>query len=525
MIRRVMALCLAMMPVAAQADWYEADSKHFAVFSNDDPKHLQSYAEQLERFDKAMRVFRGVDDPPVPPVGRVTVFVVKDIAEIQSLAGPNVAGFYRPSVSGPVAFVPRTAPSKTHMTGSRLFTGTSGGAFDLDGDSVLRHEYTHHFMFDNYPTMALPYWFVEGFAEFHGTAMFGADGSVTFGAPPAYRASSLIDRNALSVRDMLTSDSRKIYMDEVSEIYGRGWLLIHYLTFEPSRRGQLGAFLQALNQGKTPIEAAKVFGDLDQLQREMAKQISAAKVDVRTVPASVITIDAVSVRKLGAGEAASMPARIRSKAGVDKSSAPGVLAMARRAAGLAPNDAAAQLELAEAALDAKDNPTALAAADRAIAIAPATEKAFVFKGRAEQEMAKAAKRTDPATWSAVRHSFAQANRLENDDPEPLMLYYRSYAAAGQAPTANAKAGLYHALELLADDSRLRLDVVLQRIADGGYAEAKAALAPIAYAPSHGAKFTTFAADVSTALDSGDKARIDAAVIALKAERDRNERDS
>ena len=214
MIRRVMALCLAMMPVAAQADWYEADSKHFAVFSNDDPKHLQSYAEQLERFDKAMRVFRGVDDPPVPPVGRVTVFVVKDLAEIQSLAGPNVAGFYRPSVSGPVAFVPRTAPSKTHMTGSRLFTGTSGGAFDLDGDSVLRHEYTHHFMFDNYPTMALPYWFVEGFAEFHGTAMFGADGSVTFGAPPAYRASSLIDRNALSVRDMLTSDSRKIYMDE-----------------------------------------------------------------------------------------------------------------------------------------------------------------------------------------------------------------------------------------------------------------------------------------------------------------------
>ncbi|WP_267387713.1 hypothetical protein [Sphingomonas sp. GC_Shp_3] len=125
----------------------------------------------------------------------------------------------------------------------------------------------------------------------------------------------------------------------------------------------------------------------------------------------------------------------------------------------------------------------------------------------------------------MRRSFAQANRLQTEDPEPLMLYYRSFAAAGQAPTANAKAGLYHALDLLADDPRLRFDVVFQRIADGEYPAAKAALAPIAYAPSHGARFTTFAADLSTALDSGDKTRIDTALAALKEQRDRHESDS
>ena len=59
MIRKILALCLAVLPAAAHADWYEADSKHFAVLSNDDPKHLQAYAEQLERFDKAMRLLRG----------------------------------------------------------------------------------------------------------------------------------------------------------------------------------------------------------------------------------------------------------------------------------------------------------------------------------------------------------------------------------------------------------------------------------------------------------------------------------
>ena len=266
MIRKALIALLLVFPGVAHADWYEADSRHFAVLSKDDPKHLQKYAEQLERFDEAMRVLRGIDDPPVAPINRVTVFVVRDATEIESLAGYGVRGFYKADIGGPVAFVPRQAPSKNSFSGSRLFTSTSGGQFDLDGDSVLRHEYAHHFMFDNYPGMALPFWFVEGFAEFHATAIFNDDGSVTFGAPPTYRAASLIDRDRLSVRDMLTSDGRRMDLDEVSEVYGRGWLLIHYMTFAPSRRGQLGSFLRLLNQGKTPVEAAKVFGDLDVLQ-------------------------------------------------------------------------------------------------------------------------------------------------------------------------------------------------------------------------------------------------------------------
>src|SRR4051812_16433686 len=90
MIRRLFAALLLALPGVAHASWYEADSKHFAVMSNDDPQHLQKYAEQLERFDKAMRVFRGIDDPAVAPVNRVTVYVVRDAAEIESLSGYGV---------------------------------------------------------------------------------------------------------------------------------------------------------------------------------------------------------------------------------------------------------------------------------------------------------------------------------------------------------------------------------------------------------------------------------------------------
>ncbi|MFA6031764.1 MAG: hypothetical protein WC889_02555 [Myxococcota bacterium] len=520
MIRKALIALFLVFPGVAHADWYEADSRHFAVLSKDDPQHLQTYAEQLERFDEAMRVLRGIDDPPVAPINRVTVFVVRDAAEIESLAGYGVRGFYRADIGGPVAFVPRQAPSKNSVSGSRLFTDTTGGQFDLDGDSVLRHEYSHHFMFDNYPGMALPFWFVEGFAEFHATAIFNDDGSVTFGAPPTYRAASLIDRDRLTVRDMLTSDGRRMNLGEVSEIYGRGWLLIHYMTFAPSRRGQLGSFLQALNQGKTPIEAAKVFGDLDVLQRELTKWIAAPKITVQTIPADAIKIQPVTVRRLSDGEAAAMPARIRTKAGVDSKAAPSVLAMARKVSDQFPQDVGAQIELAEAALDANDYATARAAADRLIAIAPAVEKAYIFKGRAEMAIAKAAKLTDPATWRELRRNFIKANHIENQDPEALMLFYQSYSAAGQLPTASSKAGLYEALDLLPDEPSVRLAVIFQHIADGEYKKAKAALAPIAYGASHTNRFGRFTAELAEALDSGDKTRIDTAVAALKRERDK-----
>lgn len=520
MIRNLLIALLLTIPGVAHADWYEADSKHFAVLSKDDPQYLQKYAEQLERFDEAMRVLRGIDDPPVSPINRVTVYVVRDASEIESLAGYGVRGFYRADISGPVAFVPRRAPSKTSISGSRLFSETSGGQFDLDGDSVLRHEYSHHFMFDNYPSMALPFWFVEGFAEFHATAIFNDDGSVTFGAPPTYRAWSLLDRDRMTVRDLLTSDGRRLDLAAVDEIYGRGWLLIHYMTFAPNRRGQLGSFLRALNEGKTPITAAKAFGDLDVLQRELSKWMAAPKFPVQTIPSTAIKTQPVVVRKLNEGEAAAMAARIRTKAGVDNKSAPSVLAVARRVANQFPADIGAQLEFAEAAMDAKDYSAARGAADHVIAIAPNAEKAYVFKGRAEMALAKAAKTTDIKTWASVRQSFVKANHLENQDPEPLMLYYQSYAAAGQSPTANSKAGLYKALDLLPDEPRVRLEAVFQLIADSDYGRAKATLAPIAYGGGHTNRFGRFTADLADALDSGDKKRIDAAAAVLKGERDK-----
>jgi hypothetical protein len=48
----------------AAAAWYEAKSRHFIIYSEQRPDELQRYAEDLERFDKAVRILRTIDDPP-----------------------------------------------------------------------------------------------------------------------------------------------------------------------------------------------------------------------------------------------------------------------------------------------------------------------------------------------------------------------------------------------------------------------------------------------------------------------------
>lgn len=77
MIRKLFALLVFLaLPGVAHADWYEASTPHFVVYSNDKPEWAKTFATQLERFDKALRYLRGLPDIPIGDANRVTVFVV-----------------------------------------------------------------------------------------------------------------------------------------------------------------------------------------------------------------------------------------------------------------------------------------------------------------------------------------------------------------------------------------------------------------------------------------------------------------
>lgn len=470
--------------MTAHAEWQEASTPHFVVYSDDSAENVRAFATKLERFDKALRVLRNVPEPPVPKAARVTVYVLDSIGEVQELSRGSkyVAGFYRPRASGSMAFTPRWGDGRTDT---------------IDAQTILLHEYTHHFMFTTWPNAVFPEWFVEGYAELHSTALFPKDGSVVIGAAAQHRARALLDGDPLPVEQLLVAHANALPDRERRVFYGRSWLLAHFLAFDTARSGQFARYIDAINAGQSPQQAATAFGDLKVLQRELDGYLRRRQIDAVTIAAAGLSIGPVTIRTLGAGEAATMAARIQTKRGVDRETAPGVQALARKGAAPFANDPAAQIELAEAELDMRDLPAAEAAADRAIAADANAIDAWVAKARVRMAVARSAKDTRPETWRDIRRLITTANRIDPDATQPLILFYASYDAGGQAPTPSAMAGLDRAFQLAPQDPGLRMMAVRRYLRVGKAAEARALLQPLAYNPHGGTRAQRASALIET----------------------------
>lgn len=483
---------LVCVPAAAGAEWREASSKHFLVYSEGSEQSVRDFATKLEKFDKAMRLRLSLEEVDFGPANRVTVFVVDDVAAVRRLgrfgSSSDVAGFYTGRAGGSIAVVPRTSGA--------------GRINDLDPATILLHEYSHHIMMQN-DAIAYPAWFREGFAEFNATARFEKDGTIGFGAPANHRAWGLIGMNPLPIEILFDPTRRKLTsLEWDATIYGRGWLLTHYLMFEPKRTGQLRSYIVALNSGKSSLEAAQAaFGDLKALDRELKTYLRQSKIPYMRVRADLLTIEPIALRTLRPGEAAIMDLRMRSRVGVTKDDAGRVAQDMRKAAAPYPNDAAVQAALAEAEFDAGNLDAAEAAAGRAVAANPKNVDGLLYKARVAMARAKAASSTDGAVWQEVRRLIAQANRADTDDPEPPILYYQSFLAQGIAPTRNAVDGLLRAFELAPQDIGLRMNAAHQLLLDGNAAAARRALAPIAYDP-HAGQLGQGVSSIIAKLDQG-----------------------
>ncbi len=479
MFRKVAGVVAALMSTtAAHAAWQQGSSRHFVVYANDTPEHVRAYTERLERFDAAVRVWHQTPEDQRGPSARVTVFVLNDVDAIQKLSGASgIAGYYEARAGQSVAFVPRT-------------TGT-GADYGQSAQSVLFHEYTHHWMLTNWTDAALPPWYTEGAAELHATAMIRPDGSVVFGAPPLYRGYT-IDKSSLLPADQLTRlNPGKLDGINRDALYSRGWLLTDYLTFDANRRKQLAAYLVALNSGKSADDAGEALGGVNGLDLRLDGYLRKIKLSYpsQTIGAGQISIGAIDVRALGAGEAAIMPVYMASNSGVSLRTAGNVVAAARAVAASFPNDAAVQNELAEAEFDAcnvdKKSDAACfaraeAAADRTLAADPKSLHALLYKGFAEQAAARRDKVTDPARWTAIRRWFTAANKADTEAPQPLIANYESYRAARLKPTANAQNGLLYAYALAPYDLHVRTIATEVLLDQGKAKEARAAIAPVAY---------------------------------------------
>ncbi len=500
----LLSAAFLLAPSLAHADWYEASSKHFVVYSDEKPDKLKAYTERLERFDQTLRFLTGTPDKPLSPMMRVHVYIVANVDEIERLyGGDGPAGFFQARATGPVAFVPKES---------------SG---ELDAQTILQHEYAHSFMFSSWPSVVFPKWFVEGFAEFVGTAFYRAgDGTLVIGKAPGYRAFGVARTAQMPAKRLLQLDPKDKDLD-TQTLYGRGWLLTHYSILGGHAK-ELGSYIAALNAGKSVEEANKAFGNLSQLDGRLNAYASRATLPSIMVPSDKVQVGEVTLRPLSAGEAATMKARIYSNRGVDEERAKMVVEWARKAASAYPNDPAAQNELAEAEFDAKNYAAAEAAADRALAVEPNSIHALLYKGMAQQAVAKDANVTDAARWKAIRSWFVKANKLDPTYPQSLVLYYQSFEAAGQPVPKAAQDGLVGAYDYAPFDNGLRFAVGRVLLEQGNINGAKIAFEKMAYGPHQSGE--NVALKVIEALDKdGKEAALkviaDAEAKAKKAEED------
>jgi tetratricopeptide (TPR) repeat protein len=462
----LLAVALLSFAAPASAEWWEAKTDHFIVDSESSSKDAHDFALKLERYDEALRGLQGIgDDDKLSDSSRVTVFRWGHTGEIAALYGNSesgVAGFYIPRVR-PVAFVP-----------AREYIGKKSL---IDAQTVLFHEYAHHFMFRHFAA-AYPTWYVEAFAEVNSTIQLNADGSFKVGAPPQARAEALSGGLQYSIKKLLLSSNEPDFEDVLAR-YTYGWLLTHYLTFDKARAGQLAEYLKLINQGVAPSAAApQAFGDLDQLEREVMAYKARNNYPGAIAKPLRAQAPTVTMRKLGPDEEAIMWARIRSESGVDKHQAGVVAGDARSVAAKFPSSVPVLLELTEAEFDDQQLDAAEQAADRVLALDPASTKALTYKGMIYLERAK----KDPRQYETARTWFAKANNSDPLDAGALFGYYRTYMQQGVTPPPIAVTGLERAYGIAPFDSDIRMVLAREFLVEKKGSIARQVLLPLALAP-------------------------------------------
>lgn len=272
MRRWVVGLCatlIAGVPVqSASAAWQKASSKHFIIYSDEKPDKLKAFADKLERFDAAVRYLRKMQDPPLTDSGKVTIFLLPDDDAIMKLTGSYyIRGLYTTRASGSYAFVPRNSGRGLEFIGGGA-TGPKEKNL-LTTTAIFFHEYAHHLQLQDW-TGVMPMWVTEGFAEFFATTDIDPAGNATMGKFPGYRSWEVFLGDSLSAEELVSADYKKLTFYEGAAIYGRSWLLMHYLTVSGQRKGQLSKYLDGIEKGMSAGDSARAaFGDLKALDREL----------------------------------------------------------------------------------------------------------------------------------------------------------------------------------------------------------------------------------------------------------------
>lgn len=475
-IKLAMLTLLMCLPAAARAEWKEATTANFVVYSEGGEAQLREFAIKLEKFNYVLRAYHSVTAPPSPI--KLKVYLFPNTAAVGEMAGGDgVAGYYISRARGLMMVGSRSRPKGS-------INARNGPDYvDIDSESVLLHEYTHHFMYQYFPA-TYPTWYSEGFAEFWGATNILANDVVEVGQPVNYRYGSFEMNRWLPVRKLLTAQS---YADvpELDLLYAEGWLLVRYAFEDPKQNKQLQAYLRAINRGATYEKAMKdSFDDVDALNTKLYNYAGKSRFQVLSLPFKKIDVGPIAVRSVTPAENSMMEFGIELSQGILKREAAEFAGKVRGAARRFPNDPFALALLSEAERLAGNRDSALAAADRLVAAAPDDPRGLLQRALAEMDRLKTASSRDPKAWAAARQHLVRASRLAPNDPLVLEAFYDSFAGHGTVPPEPAQAALYRAHELAPSDGDLRYKLAADFEKRDMIQEAITIIRPVAFVLPH-----------------------------------------
>ena len=244
----------------AEATFVQTALRAYDAIANDFLVHYQARGFQVKAPDRRMTLVAFRDERPFREFAR----------KFAKGVPPSVSGFYSRPENWLVLFDFGNVPASA-----------LGGA--LKNLRVLAHEATHQLTFN---TGLLNRGGDVPAAIMEGLGCYGEARRLRGRSEPGLLNSERLDDLAhvqrrakwIKLADLLTDDSPATgaNFDQMQLFYAQGWLLIYSLMNDPARLPQLQGYFKTIfprvDKKKRLEDAAKCFGDLDQLDQELRRE-------------------------------------------------------------------------------------------------------------------------------------------------------------------------------------------------------------------------------------------------------------
>ena len=502
-----------------RSDWKRAETDHVLVFSDGGEAELKRIAGDIERLHQLLsRLYLQGQQPEKIVKLRVILYNSSEffrdmgLRNLRAAEGPYAAGlsdqrYYDPRDGGAVLAVARSdqvinldtskardrdcediaasGPADTTCIGMQSRHAPAARPWE----AVLYSAYAQHFTLSYLPA-AYPRWYLDAVGALFSTTRVRHDGSIDYANAPVGYLQVFRSYGPLKVEDVLTGR----YLDTPSRQWEwtpyHAWLLGHFFLYSDvklERRAQFQRYMTAIHQGTPMAEAAKAFGDMRKLQREVSSYAARNALSYARTDPSPPPDEEPLISQLSLAGAAMLDAEVEldSQLAADGSS-PGStdwLARVRGRVAALPFDSDASLVVAEAECRSGHFQRCLAESERALASSPDSAGAMTWKGIAltgEALAGPAAARPD--ALAKARQPIERAIEIDGEAALPLIAYFQSFTKAGYSAPEAAVMAMAKAIRMVPAAPGPRLYLAEELVRQGKADLARRVVYPVLYGP-------------------------------------------